>query len=504
MSVILTKYKGESTTFGFVIPDSYDLANMQDVKVYVGSKVYSHVMDNVRTVKAKLTSEDTQTLQGRNSVIFHIDDAVFGIRKILVGEFQVDNTTDNFRDESVNLGYDVLVMLKVEIDTIEVDSILYNIAKGDSAFTAWQKLPENVGKDWNDYIAYLREPMTQAIAEGNETAAEWTLAENARVQAEGLRITAEGLRVTAEGLRNDSEILRASSENTRNSNESTRNNNESTRNSNENIRISNALDANNAEALRLSAELLRISAESGRVSAETARVNKETLRVTAENNRVSAEALRVTAESNRVSAENLRVSAENIRISNEAARVASGAELKTNMSTNIEADKSSTTKYPQLKALYDWATGRFLTMTQTVSQTIGATGARLLKLWTTDIESTNMPTVGGVSLSTTFAAKTQEAWITPTLLNGATFNETDPLKYRLNQNRRVEFKGKINVITSGAQAFILPAGYRSSISSSRKMQLANGNVPGLATIQSGYVYTEIGTVDFFGATFTID
>ena len=202
MSVILTKYKGESTTFGFVIPDTYDLANMQDVKVYVGSKVYSHVMDNVRTVKAKLTSEDTQLLQGRNSVIFHIDDAVFGIRKILVGEFQVDNTTDNFRDESVNLGYDVLVMLKVEIDTIEVDSIFYNVAKGDSAFTAWQKLPENIGKDWDDYIAYLREPMTLAIEEGEQTAAEWAIAENARKAAELIRIENEEGRVEAEVLRN--------------------------------------------------------------------------------------------------------------------------------------------------------------------------------------------------------------------------------------------------------------------------------------------------------------
>ena len=65
-------------------------------------------MDNVRTVKAKLTSEDTQGLTGRNSVIFHIDDAVFGIRKILVGEFQVDQSCDTFRDDSVNTGYDVL------------------------------------------------------------------------------------------------------------------------------------------------------------------------------------------------------------------------------------------------------------------------------------------------------------------------------------------------------------------------------------------------------------
>jgi hypothetical protein len=39
---------------------------------------------------------------------------------------------------------------------------------------------------------------------------------------------------------------------------------------------------------------------------------------------------------------------------------------------------------------------------QTVGQTIGATGARLTKLWAIDGEFTNMPTVAGVSLSTTF------------------------------------------------------------------------------------------------------
>lgn len=38
----------------------------------------------------------------------------------------------------------------------------------------------------------------------------------------------------------------------------------------------------------------------------------------------------------------------------------------------------------------------------TMTGSIGATGARATKLWATDIESTNMPTVGGVSLSSTF------------------------------------------------------------------------------------------------------
>jgi hypothetical protein len=53
----------------------------------------------------------------------------------------------------------------------------------------------------------------------------------------------------------------------------------------------------------------------------------------------------------------------------------------------------------------------FVTEDQTVAQSIGSTGSRLTKLWATDIESTNVPTVGGVALptassTTTFTGKT--------------------------------------------------------------------------------------------------
>ena len=515
MSVILKKYKGESATFGFGLPDSYELANMQDVKIYVGSKVYPHVIDNERTVKAKLTSEDTDLLSGRNSVIFHIDDSVFGIRKILVGEFQVDASTDYFKDESVNLGYDVLVMLKVDIDTIEVDSILYNIAKGDSAFTAWQKLPENIGKDLNDYIAYLREPMTLAIEEGNDTAAEWAIVEAERVANEVIREDNEEGRRAAELIRE--EVKEATIQATEEA-------------------IQTNADIQAAEEVRVTAENVRVSWYNSFVEWYS---NAVTVIATALSNIATAIGLSNTATQNANTAADLANEkageVENvIELSNtasslanekailadtaatnantvatnvanaEAARVAAGSEVKTNKTSDIESNKTSVDKYPTTKGVVDWAVGKFLSLAQTTAQTIGDTGARLLKLWATNIESTNMPTVGGVSLSTTFAAKTQEAWITPTLLNGATFDATDPLRYRLNQNRRVEFKGKINGIGSGSQVFILPAGYRSSIPSSRPLYLVQGTVSSVAIIQAGYVYIGTGTFDFFGVTFTID
>ncbi len=47
----------------------------------------------------------------------------------------------------------------------------------------------------------------------------------------------------------------------------------------------------------------------------------------------------------------------------------------------------------------------------TLTGSIAATGARVTKGWFTDVESTNMPTVGGTSLSSTFAAIAQTFYI---------------------------------------------------------------------------------------------
>lgn len=54
-----------------------------------------------------------------------------------------------------------------------------------------------------------------------------------------------------------------------------------------------------------------------------------------------------------------------------------------------------------------------------------------------------------------YATQEQEAWITPTLLNGA----TGTIKYRKNQWGRVEFKGSLNVTNSEKAQFVLPSGY---------------------------------------------
>lgn len=62
----------------------------------------------------------------------------------------------------------------------------------------------------------------------------------------------------------------------------------------------------------------------------------------------------------------------------------------------------------------------------------------------------------------TKASKVQEAWITPTLLNGATdyIAAYQSLQYRKNQFGSIEIKGLITAVPNGTTIIIMPSGYR--------------------------------------------
>ena len=130
MAVIKTIEKGESLTFGFVLPETYNLANLQSVKIYIGSTVYTHTMDT-RTARVELSSNATALLTGRNVIHFVIDDAVFGIKKVNCGMLEVLPTQAIHKDESINTGYDVEIFLTIDVETVSVESVLYNTLKGD-------------------------------------------------------------------------------------------------------------------------------------------------------------------------------------------------------------------------------------------------------------------------------------------------------------------------------------------------------------------------------------
>ena len=164
------------------------------------------------------------------------------------------------------------------------------------------------------------------------------------------------------------------------------------------------------ETARLTAESGRVTAEQGRTTAESGRVTAESARATAEQGRVSAEALRVTAENNRQAA----------------------LDAKVPKTTTING-----------KAL---------------SANVSVTAADVPNTPAGGIAATNVQAAIN-ELDTEKANKVQEAWKTPTLLNGATAGTVTPQYYKTSTGV-VRFRGNVKVLNNALPFIAMPVGYR--------------------------------------------
>jgi hypothetical protein len=81
-----------------------------------------------------------------------------------------------------------------------------------------------------------------------------------------------------------------------------------------------------------------------------------------------------------------KIKVENLPISNDVQTALNGKEDLTNKSTSVTTDQSSNTKYPSVKAVYDWAVGLFATLTQLATKQ------------DTLVSGTNIKTVNSTSL----------------------------------------------------------------------------------------------------------
>lgn len=169
-----------------------------------------------------------------------------------------------------------LVVLGVQSNnrSVQADMELLRGNTGDNAFELWLKQPGNSEKTYEDYLAYNRQPATDA--------AESVSRLEARIEeSEQERITSESNREEAERLRMEAENLRVTTENS-----------------------------------RKEREIARVEAESSRVEVENARVIADSQRDQNENAREVAEGLRKEAESARVVSENIRQTQEEERQQN--------------------------------------------------------------------------------------------------------------------------------------------------------------------------------------------
>jgi hypothetical protein len=81
-----------------------------------------------------------------------------------------------------------------------------------------------------------------------------------------------------------------------------------------------------------------------------------------------------------------KIKVENLPISNDVQTALNDKEDLTNKSTSVTTDQASNTKYPSVKAVYDWAVGLFATLTQLATKQ------------DTLVSGTNIKTVNSTSL----------------------------------------------------------------------------------------------------------
>lgn len=271
--------------------------------------------------------------------------------------------------------------------------------KGDSAYQVWLDAG-NVGTE-EDYLDWIRQPATDIAETVNLQEQARAEAENTRRNNEEQRVEAEDIRLSSEQSRVEAEALRVTAEDNRVS----------------------------AETSRATAEAVRVQAEDERETAEATRVSNENSRVTAEQERVNAESLRATAESSRELAESLRVDAEILRQTNTQTAITNAEEATLNANTAAQNANDA-----RLAIQDDLA----------------------LKANQTDLAQLE----GEVSQK---ANKTQEAWITPTLLNGwVDFSPSySPVSFYKDSMGVVHLRGTVKSGASGI-IFNLPEGYRPS------------------------------------------
>ena len=185
MSTLLTVKQVKSLTIGFTFPETYDTGRIEEIKVYLGKNVYPHTIDG-RIVKCQIKSDDTAVMYGVNRLSFWLDDSIIGVYPVYCGDIVFEYTNAIEHNESINTLFDVMVNLTISETAITVDSVLYNILKGDKgdAFLYSDFTPEQ--------IAELQQPASDAIASIEAVELSVEQAEALRVQAEIDRQTNTG------------------------------------------------------------------------------------------------------------------------------------------------------------------------------------------------------------------------------------------------------------------------------------------------------------------------
>lgn len=84
MTVLKAMKVGESFTLGILLPDSYDIPDAEEIKIYIGEQVQPRTLED-RMIRCEITPDTTSRWYGRREVVFWLDDMSWGVRKYSLG-----------------------------------------------------------------------------------------------------------------------------------------------------------------------------------------------------------------------------------------------------------------------------------------------------------------------------------------------------------------------------------------------------------------------------------
>lgn len=135
MKLLSTYLRGKSLTVCFAFPEAYDMANIDDLNVSIGSKQFTgdDIDISGKVACVRLKSEDTYKLTGDYPIIISIDDKTRGVIPIDVGDIRFVTHRNTLNNASTNEENDIVVALSITQTTIDVDSVLYDVMAGKAA-----------------------------------------------------------------------------------------------------------------------------------------------------------------------------------------------------------------------------------------------------------------------------------------------------------------------------------------------------------------------------------
>lgn len=145
----------------------------------------------------------------------------------------------------------------------------------------------------------------------------------------------------------------------------------------------------------------------------------------------------------------------------------------------------------------------------TMTGSLAATGARVTKGWFTDVESTNMPTVGGTSLSSTFAPIASPTFTgtvtipTPFTVGATSVTSTGTQLNYLNAATGTTGTASTNVVFSTSPSLTTPTLGVASATSINKVAITAPATSATLTIADGKTLTSSNTITLAGTDATV-